>query len=213
MKIIVFGARGDVGSRIVGEALRRGHQVTAAVRSSAQSTAALAGVETVVADASDTAAVADLIKEYDLAISAVRPPDGKESDLVPLTASILSAAARTGTRVLIVGGAASLRLPDAPIHTVLTAPNFLPEPVVPIARASFAQYETAMAEVQADWTYVSPPAMLVPGERTGQYRVGGDTLLVDGNGQSQISMEDFSVALLDEAENPHHRQARFTVAN
>jgi len=213
MKIIVFGARGEVGSRVVSEALSRDHDVTAVVRSPAHLKGQPAMLETVAADVSDTDAVASLLAGFDLAVSAIRPPDGKEGDLVPLTESILKAAARANVRVLIVGGAASLLVPDRNLHSVLTAPGFLPDEVVPIARASYAQFELCAADSHADWTYIAPPAMLLPGERTGRYRVGENALLIDEDGNSGISMEDFSVALIDEAETPRHRQARFTVAH
>lgn len=212
MKIIVFGARGAVGSRIVAEARARGHDVTAVVRSSTQLNGEASAVKSVVADISNPVALPSLLAGFDLAISAIRPPDGQEQDLASLTEGLLTAAAQTGIRLFIVGGAASLWVPDKNRHTVLTAPVFLPDEVVPIARASFAQYELCRAEHLADWTYLSPPAMLVPGERTGSYRTGTDTLLLDDSGNSAISMEDFSVAMLDEAERPSHRQARFTVA-
>ncbi len=213
MKLIVFGARGDVGSRVVSEALSRGHDVTAVVRSAAQVEALPSSVTPLVADVLDTEGLADVIAGHDLAVSALRPPDGREATLAALTRSVLDAAARVGTRVLIVGGAASLRLPDANGTTVLTAPGFLPEDVVPIAYACQAQYELCAADRRADWSYLCPPAMLVPGERTGRYRLGSDILLVDDHGDSRISMEDFAVALVDEAETPRHKLARFTVAH
>ena len=125
---------------------------------------------------------------------------------------MLAAAAEVGIRLLIVGGAASLRLPGQNGATVLTAPGFLPEAVRPIAKASFAQYELCRADAAADWTYLSPPAALAPGARLGRYREGLDDLLLDAAGESRISMEDLAVALLDEAETPTHRGERFTVA-
>lgn len=212
MKIIVFGASGDVGRRIVAEAGARGHQVTAVVRRAAQIETLPPSAIPVVADATDRERLAGLMAGQDLAISALRPPDGQEDALVPLTRSVLDAAADARIRVLVVGGAASLRMPDGGGATVLTAPGFLPEPVVPIARACFAQYELCAAEARVDWSYLCPPAMLVPGKRSGRYRLGSDVLLSDPDGRSEISMEDFAVALLDEAETPRHRMARFTVA-
>ncbi len=212
MKIIVFGARGEVGSRIVAEAVARGHRVTAVVRNQAQISALPAQVETKVADVDRLEDTASLLAGQDLAISALRPATGNEAALVALTQSVLDAGAAAVVPVLIVGGAASLRIPDS-VHTVLSAPGFLPEEVVPIARASFAQFEVCAAEQEAEWSYLSPPAMLTPGERTGNYRVGADTLLVDEAGGSSISMEDLAVAMLDEAEAPQHRRARFTVAH
>lgn len=213
MKIIIFGARGDLGSRIVTEALARGHEVTAVVRSDTQTGMLPTTAKACVADVADKGQVVGVMAEHDLAISVVRPPDGQEEKLVSLTRSILNAAAETQVRVLIGGGAASLKLADGSGHTVLTAPGFLPESVVPIATACQAQYEMCLAETEADWTYLTPPAMLVPGQRTGQYRLGRDVLLVDENGDSQISMEDFAVAFIDEAEAPRHRRTRFTVAS
>lgn len=212
MNIIVFGARGDVGSRVVAEALARNHAVTAVVRSDAQTTSLPSSVTARVADVSDTDQIAELMAGHDLAISALRPPDGKEETLVALTRSVLAASARSAVRALIVGGAASLKVPGQGEHTVLTAPGFLPAEVVPIAQACQAQYELFANETQADWSYVCPPAMLMPGERTGQYRVGSDTLVVDADGNSAISMEDFAVTMIDEAEAPHHEKARFTAA-
>ncbi len=212
MKIIVFGARGDVGSRIVQEALARGHQVTAVVRSATQRSDLPLAVDTVVADVASRAQVEALMVGHNLAISAVRPPDGQEALLAPLTRSLLDAALRSRTRILIVGGAASLQMPDDKSTTVLTAPGFLPDAVVAIARACQEQYELCIAEHRVDWAYLSPPAMLTPGVRTGNYRLGSDVLLIGPDGSSAISMEDFAVALIDEAEAPRHSRSRFTVA-
>lgn len=212
MKIIVFGARGDVGSRITKEALSRGHAVTAVVRSEAQLDRIPAGAIGQVADVENSGQLSQLMAEHDLAISALRPPEGQEGLLSGLTGAVLDAAADAGVRVQIVGGAASLKVPDGSGETVLTAPDFLPPEWRPIALASQAQYELCLAESRVDWAYLAPPAMLVPGARSGNYRTGTDTLVVDEDGTSQIAMEDFAVAMLDEGETPQHHRARFTVA-
>jgi hypothetical protein len=213
MKIMVLGARGDVGSRVVSEALSRDHDVTAIVRNRDQVETLPSSVTAEVADVQNTDRLADLMAGHDLAISALRPPDGREELLVPLTRCVLDAAAHSEVRALLVGGAASLRLPHGDGTTVLTAPGFLPEAVMPIARACQEQYELCTAERQAQWSYLCPPTMLVPGERSGRYKLGSDVLLVDDAGESRISMEDFAVALIDEAEQPQHLMTRFTVAN
>lgn len=212
MNIIVFGARGEVGSRVFKEALARGHRVTAVVRREAQLTSLPSSVTARAADIAGAERLAEVIAGHDLAVSAVRPPDGQEDLLVPLTRSLLAAAAEAAVRIVLVGGAASLLLPDRSGHTVLTAPGFLPDAVVPIARACQAQYELCLAEERADWSYLCPPAVLAPGHRTGRYRLGADALLCDAQGNAAISMEDFAVALLDEAETPRHVRKRFTVA-
>ena len=213
MRIVIFGARGDVGRRVVAEALSRGHEVTAVVRRADQRDAIPDEVAVRIADVADIEAVADIMAGHDFAVSAVRPPEGQEDKLVPLTRSLLDAAAQAKVPILIVGGAASLTLPGRDGATVLTAPGFLPDSVRPIATASAAQFDLWAAASYADRTYLSPPALLAPGARTGRYRRGRDSLLFDAAGNSQISMEDFAVAVVDEAERPRHRGARFTVAN
>ena len=212
MKITVFGAAGEVGSRIVAEALIRGHQVTAVVRHQSQFDKLQEGVNPSSGDAENVEDVTRLTDGQDLIISAIRPPTGKEDRLAPITQSILNGAAISDVRVLVVGGAASLKIPGQGGVTVLTAPNFLPEEVMNIARACSTQHETCEANQNANWTYLSPPAMLIPGTRTGNYRLGSDELIFDKDGISNISMEDLAVVLLDEAENPKHHQTRFTAA-
>lgn len=212
MNIIVFGAAGDVGSRIVKEALLRGHAVTAVARNG-NSIDRLPPAATVrLVEVRDSEAVAQAMAGHDLAVSALRPPHGRETDLPELTASVLKAAAETKTRLLVVGGASVLLMPDMSGHTVLTAPDFLPDEVKPIAAACFAQYASCAADDTADWTYFSPPASLAPGQRTGRYRRGSDFLLVDEAGRSAVSMEDFAVAMMDEAERPTKNARRITVA-
>ena len=212
MKVIVFGAAGEVGSRMVAEALSRGHQTTAVVRKPTQFVKLPHAANACAADVNDVAEVTRLMRTHDLAISAIRPAEGLEDRLVSLTQSLLDAAATASVRIVIVGGAASLKMPGNSTTTVLTEPGFLPKSVLPIARACFEQSKLCMAEKRVDWSYACPPAMLSPGQRTGHYRLGSDTLLVDTHGDSVLSMEDFAVALLDEAEKPRHIRTRFTAA-
>ena len=212
MRITVFGAAGNVGSRVVTEALSRGHDVTAVVRDPAQFDKLPPAAIARTGDAGNPEDVARLTAGQDLAISAIRPRAGLENQLATLTKSILEGVAKSGIRVLVVGGSASLKMPDQEDMTVLTAPDFIPETVRDIARACYAQHEVCQAETDANWTYLSPPARLTPGVRTGTFRLGSDELLIDSNGASAISMEDFAVVLLDEAEQPKHHQVRFTAA-
>jgi len=212
MKITVFGAAGEVGSRIVSEALSRGHEVTAVVRTSTQLNKLPQGVTAVAGDAGIIEDVVRLTAGQDLVISAIRPPTGDEALLASITQAILNGVAKSNVRVLVVGGAASLRFPGQADTTVLTEPNFLTKEVINIARACFAQHEICNADQNANWAYLSPPAMLKPGVRTGNYRSGSNELMFDKDGRSQISMEDLAVVLLDEAELPKHHRSRFTAA-
>ncbi|MFC4120899.1 NAD(P)-dependent oxidoreductase [Nonomuraea zeae] len=211
MRITVFGATGAVGGRVVAEALSRGHDVTAVVRASARLPLVHPAARTRVGDASDVADVARLSTGQDLVISATRPAPGYEDDLVTTAKALLAGLARTGVRLLLVGGAAGLRVPGGGGLTVVDTPDF-PPAWRPIALACNGQLAACRAEQGVDWAYLSPPALLEPGERTGNYRLGADDLLTDAAGRSAISMEDFAVALLDEAERPRHHRVRFTVA-
>ena len=208
MRITVFGAAGAVGSRVVAEALSRGHEVTAVVRGPARE---VPGADVRTGDASIVEDVVALSAGQDLVISATRPARGHEDDLVTTAKALLAGLARTGVRLLLVGGAAGLTVPGTGGLTVVETPDFPPS-WRPVALACNGQLDVCRADAEADWAYLSPPALLEPGQRTGRYRLGADELLVDAAGRSEISMEDFAVALLDEAERPRHRRIRFTVA-
>ncbi|MFK4084509.1 NAD(P)-dependent oxidoreductase [Kribbella sp. NPDC020789] len=198
MRILVFGASGAVGSRVVHEALSRGHQVTAVSRSGP-----------VQGDASDAGDVARLSQGHDVVISATRPRAGQEAELVLAAKGLMNGLRGSGTRLILVGGAASLTVPGTGL-TMVEQPDF-PDEYRPIAEACNEQLALVKAFDDVDWTYVSPPDLLEPGVRTGGYRLGADELVVAADGTSTISMEDFAVALLDEAEHPQHHRRRFTV--
>ncbi|KJS52607.1 NADH-flavin reductase [Streptomyces rubellomurinus subsp. indigoferus] len=211
MRITVFGATGSVGSRVVTEALSRGHEVTAVVRDRAKPHGLPAAVAIAVGDARDPEAVTRAAAGQDLVITATRPAPGSEHELPAATRGLLAGLAGTGVRLLAVGGAGSLTVPGAGGMTVAEDPGF-PADIRPIALACGEQLDLYRADSEVDWTYLSPAALLEPGERTGRFRIGRDELLVDEDGNSAISMEDLAVALLDEAERPAHRRARFTAA-
>ncbi|HZH02542.1 MAG TPA: dienelactone hydrolase family protein [Myxococcaceae bacterium] len=211
MRITVFGAAGGVGSRVVAEALARGHEVTAVVRRQAQLSSLPAQAQGRLGDATRVEQVAALSAGQDLVISATRPASGNEQDLVAAAKALLAGVTKSGARLLLVGGAASLRVPDTG-GLVVDDSRYAPAVVRDIAVACHHQFEACTEDDKADWTYISPPALLVPGERTGCYQLGRHDLLMNHEGVSRISIEDFAVALLDEAESPKHRGARFTVA-
>ncbi|ASR37291.1 NADH-flavin reductase [Prauserella marina] len=212
MRIIVFGATGNVGGRVVAEAVRRGHRVTAVVRSVERASVLPGEVAVAVGDVSDPDAVATLSEGHDVVVAATRPAEGREQELVAMTRALLAGSAKAGTRLVVVGGAAGLVVPGTGGRRVLDDPRYLSAGYRDIALACLAQFDVCAEAEGTDWTYASPPAALVPGQRTGRYRRGGDELVVDDEGSSVISLEDFAVALLDEAETPRSRGARFTAA-
>lgn len=212
MRITVFGAAGNVGSRVVSEALARGHDVTAVVRHPSRLGELHPAAKARTGDAASVEDAVDLSAGQDLVIAATRPPPGSEDELVTTTKALLAALARTGTRLLVSGGAGSLTIPGTGGRTVIDDPGLLPPAYRDLAQACTDQLAACRADATVDWAYLSPAALLKPGKRTGHYRLGLDELLVDAAGTSAISMEDLAVALLDEAEHPKHHRTRFTAA-
>jgi uncharacterized protein len=206
MNVVIFGATGMVGTRVMDEASARGHDVVAVSRRGQGRSA----VVTASVDVRDRALVRELLRTADAAVSAVRPRPGEEAGVPETTAALLDAAAETGTRLLLVGGAGPLTSPLAPASLVIDDERFVPGRWRSSAVASLAQLQACEGH-EAAWTYLSPPAVLEPGARTGTYRRGTTTLLLDDAGRSRISAEDLAVAVLDEVENPGGVR-HFTVA-
>jgi putative NADH-flavin reductase len=211
MRIVIFGAAGSVGARVVAEALSRGHVVRAVVRNQDQLSSLPAGVERRIGNATSVEQVAALSADQDLVISATRPAAGQEQELVAAAKALLAGVTHNGARLLLIGGAASLKV-SATGRRVVDEPGFVPVSLREISVACCMQFDVCTADEKASWTYISPPALLVPGKRTGRYRSGHEHLLFDSEGNSTISLEDFAVAVLDEAESPRHYRSRFTVA-
>jgi putative NADH-flavin reductase len=206
MRIVVFGASGMVGTRVLAEASARGHDVVAVSRrDDSRGKVATASV-----DVRDGVRVRALLGTADVAVSAIRPRPGEEASVPETTTALLDAAAATGTALLLVGGAGPLASPTSPATLVIDDERFVPARWRSSAMASLAQLQVCEGHGAA-WTYLSPPAILEPGTRSGVYRRGTTTLLVDDAGRSHISTEDLAVAVLDEVENPGDAR-HFTVA-
>lgn len=216
MTIAVLGATGMVGSRVIAEAVARGHRVLALSRKPGEGDP---NVTPVAVDVGDPEAVREALagatatgatatgttppRPPDAVILSVRTFPADREFLVGATRTVLDAAARLGTRVLVVGGAGALRSPGDPDLPVADNRAYVPDEYRAVALAGTAQLRTCEAHAHADWVYLSPPAELESGERTGRYRRGTDTLLTaSADGRSWISAEDLAVAVVDEVENP-----------
>lgn len=210
MKIVIFGAGGDVGSRAALEAHGRGHNVTAVGRRLANLDKLPVEVEKATGDARDARVVKSLSADCDLIISSTRPARHNEAELVDVARTMMEVSRDTGIRVIIIGGAATLIQREAGERTVIEDPAF-PTEIRPIAEACQAQHQVCLESCDANWTYMSPPCLLIAGKRTGRFRVGNDHVIVGADGRSVISMEDFAIALIDEAERKEHVRKRFTV--
>ncbi|MEV6950468.1 NAD(P)H-binding protein [Streptomyces sp. NPDC051183] len=216
-KIALFGATGTIGSRVLHEALGRGHSVTAVVRDPARLAAGGGpGAATVVrGNVLDPGSVARAAVGQDVLVSAFGPGTGDPAALVSAVKSLIGgvrmlSADGARPRVITVGGAGSLRTPGGP--PVWDGAG-IPEAVLAVmhAHGEALDFLRTVPVEEVRWTSLSPPAQVVPGERTGMYRLGHDALIVDDAGRSLISAEDYAVALVDEIERDAHAGQRFTI--
>jgi putative NADH-flavin reductase len=214
VKLTVFGATGYAGGKILEEAVRRGHEVVAVARSIDAQSVDSDGVTARQGSLHDGDFVEAVVADADVAIVAIpaRPLDGKI--LLDALPALVEAAQRHDTRIGVIGGAGSLYIAEG-------GPRLIDTPAFPeAARTEAGNHAEVLAAFRrlpegVKWFYVSPAAEFgswAPGERTGRYRVNGDVLLTDEDGNSRIGGADFAIAVLDEIEEPAHHQERFTVA-
>jgi putative NADH-flavin reductase len=198
VKIVVIGATGMIGQRIVQEAENRGHEVK-------QFTS-----KTI--DILDTDATAQALSGYDVVVNATsgRHSTDLKAFYTDTTKALIAAVKKAGVRrYLMVGGAGSLEV--APGKRLVDTPEFH-EDWKPGALAMTAALEIIRAS-DIDWTFLSPSALIMPGKRTGKIKLGHEQLLINGQGESYVSAEDYAMALVDEIEKPQHIRQRFTVVS
>lgn len=199
-RIALIGASGNAGSRLLKELSDRGHQITAIARHP-EKIAALPGVTAIKGDANEREGLARMLKGHDVVISSVH---FSASDPEVLIGAVRAAGVK---RYLVVGGAGSLFV--TPGQRVVDQPGF-PAQYKAEASKGAAFLDQLKSVTDLEWTFLSPSAMFVPGERTGRFRLGKDDLLSNAEGSS-ISFEDYAIAMADEIENPRHIRQRFTV--
>ncbi|GHG58458.1 NAD(P)-dependent oxidoreductase [Streptomyces griseocarneus] len=214
-KIALFGATGTIGSRVLREALDRGHQVTAVVRDPAKVTEQHPNLTVTTGDVLDPASVTEAARGRDVVVSAVGGGDGPGhlATIEPAAKALVAGLRALGDaapRLVAVGGAGSLRTPDG--KQVWDAEG-LPEFLLQIMHAHGDALDFYRTVSDVRWTNISPAGLIEPGERTGTYRTALDDLVVDADGKSRISAEDYAVALIDEIETPKHVGERFTVGD
>jgi putative NADH-flavin reductase len=202
MNIALIGATGGIGSRVLDEALRRGHRVTATSRDP-KKLAARSGMTAKVANTADVAATAALFTGHDAVVVSVK---WNEADIHQVLEAIRTSGVK---RCLFVIGAGSLFRKDGRTHFEHMAEKGIQPPTSKPAALAFDEMKKT---TDLDWTAISPAASIQPGERTGKFRLGLDHLVEDTQGESRISREDFAIAILDELEKPQHVRKRFTAA-
>jgi hypothetical protein len=208
LKILVIGGSGMIGSRITEEAASRGHQVVVAARHPEKIKSG-ANVRAVGLDATDKAALITLAKDADVIVSATSPRGGGDPILEAkdIGEAVIAAGTATGKRVFVVGGAGSLKKDNG----TYVADDLKGTPYLGEALGMRGVLELLKAS-DTNWTYFSPALSIAPGQRSGNYRLGTDTVLTNDRGESKISAEDFAMAVLDELETPKHLKSQMTIA-
>jgi putative NADH-flavin reductase len=212
-RIVIIGASGFVGSALLEEALNRGHQVVALVRNPEKISLKHQNLILRKGDVSIIETVIETCKGADAVISAYNPgwnnPRIYEETLgnYPI---ILEGTKQSGVkRLLITGGAGSLFVSPG---VRLMDTGVIPEAFMPGVRSlAIFLLENLSGEKEIDWVFFSPAGTLTPGARTGKYRLGKDELIVNEKGESNISVEDYAKAMIDEFEHPAHKRERFTI--
>ncbi|TCC39590.1 NAD(P)-dependent oxidoreductase [Kribbella sindirgiensis] len=200
MKIAVFGASGMVGSRVAAEAVGRGHEVTGVTRSGGELPD---GVRAVQGSANDVAAAKELAADSDVLVAAIGPSrtGGDHQEYLDAVDTLIAAVRGTATRLFVVGGAGSLVVDG---NRVVDGPEFPADYKNESLTVSQALENLRASDV--NWTMLSPAFVIAPGERTGTFRLGLDEPV-----GTNISAEDYAVALIDEVEKPAHTGRRFTL--
>ena len=209
MKLIMFGPTGMIGSRILNEALSRGHVLTAITRDPSHFSLSHEKLTVVAGNALDSTNVADLARGHDAVLCAMGSGGSSAEIVVKAAQSLTEGLPRAGVRrLIVVGGAGVLEVASG--VQLVDSPNLV-EAYRPLALAHREAYNLYKSS-DLEWSFVCPAAEIAPGERTGKFQVGADHLLTNEQGESRISAEDYAIAFMDEVEKPQYVHRRMTVA-
>jgi uncharacterized protein len=212
MRLAIVGATGWLGGLAAAEALDRGNEVTGVVRDPKRADRVDSRARVAVATLGDQDRLSKALSGHDAVLSAYRAPAEAPDEMPESAGSLLAAARGAGVRRIVwIGGTAVLETPDG-AGDIVDVPAF-PEQWRAAGLAHRATLNVFRSDgADLDWTYVCPPTGIAPGERTGAYRVGRDRLLVDEQGQSTFSAEDFAAGVVDLLESGDHVRERVTFA-
>ena len=202
MKVALVGATGKVGTPLTRELVSRGHTVTA-ITTHPDDVLDLPGVTSVAGDANDRGTLPGLLAGHDVVLSSIQ---FRKTDHDALIKSVKASGV---ARYFVNGGCGTLLAPGTTTR-IMDTPEF-PADFAPSAAAAARFFERIQQETELNWTFLSPPPGIGPGERTGVFRVGRDELLTRPDGPAEISFDDYAIAIVDELENPTLVRQRFTV--
>lgn len=202
-RIVVIGGTGYGGAAVVAEAVKRGHDVTAVARSAPDEP--ITGATYVAGTALDQDFLRDAVANADAVVASI-PARGDMVDAFDdAVANVIQSVSAARARLVVIGGFSVLRPAEG-------APRFIESGVAEQYRVEAEAGWRFLQALQSspsslDWVFVSPAAKFgawVPGEATGQYRLGGEVAILDQNGSSFISAPDLALAILDVIESGEH---------
>lgn len=200
--IALIGATGNIGGRVLEEALARKHTVTAITRDP-RKLSAREGMTVRAASTTDPAVLSKVLAGHDVVVVSVK---WNENDVDRVIDTVRKSGVK---RVLFVVGAGSLLRKDGRTHFEHMAEKGIQPPT---SKPAMLALEAIRKIADLDWTAISPPATIPAGKRTGKFKLGLDKFIENSKGESRISREDFAVAILNEIEKPKHIRKRFTAA-
>ncbi|MDN7243184.1 NAD(P)-dependent oxidoreductase [Planococcus sp. N028] len=210
MKVGIIGATGKAGSLIMKEAMVRGHEVTAIIRNAQK----LERPDVLVLEKDVFSLTAEDLKQFDVVVNAFGVPVEKAEQHVEAGRYLIETLKNAPkTRMIVVGAAGSLFVDEAKTTRFYETPEF-PETFKAIGLNQSRNLADLEASKGIQWTFLTPAAFFDPeGKRTGYYQSGEDGFIVNSKGESYISYRDYAIALVDEIEDPKHRNKRFTVVS
>ena len=208
MKIAVIGSNGRVASLVAEEALKRGYSVTGIARNENKSQL----TSFIQKDA--LALTKEDLSNFDVVVDAV---GGWSKETIPNITNAMKHLANIlagmNVRLIVVGGAGSLFVNEERTMTVDMGPSF-PEDWKPLSKAHGEGLAALRESKDLNWTYISPACNFVAdGEKTGQYKLGGENLVLSDKGESEISYADYAIALVDVIESGDHNKERISVVS
>lgn len=205
MNILVIGANGKAGHRIVEKALKVGHQVTGLVRREG----AIEGIRTIVKDALQL--TKEELTQFDVVVNATSAftPDTYHLP-ADLTLLLVKALANTNTRLIAIGGAGSLYVDEDHTIQLNDTPDF-PKEFLVRSKTHGKSDDILRKFSNVDWTMFTPPPIFdVEGPESNDYVIGNETLILNKEGHPYISYETYAQILVDEINNHKFGRQRFT---
>ena len=205
MNILVIGANGKAGHRIVEKALKAGHQVTGLVRREG----AIERIPTIVKDALQL--TKQELTQFDVVVNATSAftPDTYHLP-ADLTLLLVKALANTNTRLIAIGGAGSLYVDEDHTVQLNDTPEF-PKEFLARSKTHDKSDDILRKFSNVDWTMFTPPPILdAEGPESNDYVLGNENVILNKEGKPYISYATFAQILVDEINNHKFGRQRFT---